>query len=518
VLHRGRIEAGGMLYFDHRVGRAYSTDEALELLAARNDYPTLVAEARRTIEALPEVEAEPGPLRYNGDLERTQRYVAYSHNQESFKFMMDPMLASGQEKISAMGYGNAINALSDQEGGVAKYFSQRFAQVTNPSLDSIREADGMTLRVALGAKPNSGAQSAPQIVVPSPILTHMDMLRIRKQSETPVQRFPMLYTPVHGDPAANAAALEAAVDELCDEVEAFAREQGGIAILTDRHVATDRAALPMIVAISAVNQRLIEEGLRLRVSVVAESGQISSSHHVAAALGFGAAAIYPLAVRLRAEEKFADDADQAFKRFAKAAEKSLMKTMGRVGLCTAESYIGGEFFEPNYLDTDDRVLRRYFANVKTPVGGVGFAVIAQAVADWHQRALSVTGEKDVPLLGLFKERAEGAGHSYGTAAVRGFVDLTEEPIAFDTAGTQDHTESLRLLPLNRLEDAFGLDDDAYRNAGFQKLTHEAIDSFEITPGYRAFARTMADERTRRPAALRDVLDLPADVTFLTTAA
>ena len=518
VLHRGRIEAGGMLYFDHREGRSYSTDEALELLASRNDYPTLVAEARRTIEALPEVEAEPGPLRYNGDLERTQRYVAYSHNQESFKFMMDPMLASGQEKISAMGYGNAINALSDQEGGVAKYFSQRFAQVTNPSLDSIREADGMTLRVALGAKPNSGARSAPQIVVPSPILTHMDMLRIRKQSETPVQRFPMLYTPDHGDSAANAAALEAAVDGLCDEVEAFAREQGGIAIVTDRHVATDSAALPMIVAISAVNQRLIEEGLRLRVSVVAESGQISSSHHVAAALGFGAAAIYPLAVRLRAEEKFADEADVAFKRFAKAAEKSLMKTMGRVGLCTAESYIGGEFFEPNYLDTDDRVLRRYFANVKTPVGGVGFAVIAQAVADWHQRALTVTGEKDVPLLGLFKERAEGAGHSYGTAAVRGFVDLTEEPISFDTAGTQDHTESLRLLPLNRLEDAFGLDDDAYRNAGFQKLTPEAIDRFEITPGYRAFARTMAEERTRRPAALRDVLDLPADVTFLTTAA
>ncbi|MBC2639167.1 MULTISPECIES: glutamate synthase-related protein [unclassified Rhodococcus (in: high G+C Gram-positive bacteria)] len=518
VLHRGRIEAGGMLYFDHREGRAYSTDEALELLASRTDYVTLVADARRTLDALPEVQPEPGPLRYKGDLDRHQRFVAYSHNQESFKFMMDPMLASGQEKISAMGYGNAINALSDQEGGVAKYFSQRFAQVTNPSLDSIREADGMTLRVALGAKPNSGARPAPQIVVPSPILTHAEALRIRKQTETPVERFSMLYTPVQGDAAANAAALEAAVSALCDDVEAFAREHGGIAVVTDRHVSTDKAALPMIVVISALNQRLIEEGLRLRVSVVAESGQISSSHHVAAALGFGAAAVYPLAVRLRAEEKFADEADVAFKRFAKAAEKSLMKTMGRVGLCTAESYIGGEFFEPNYLDTDDPILRRWFPNVQTPVGGVGFAVIAQAVADWHARAVTVSGEKDIPLLGLFKERAEGAGHSYGTAAVRGFVDLTEEPIAFDTAGTQDHTESLRLLPLNRLEDAFGLDDDAYRNAGFQKLTHDAIDRFEITPGYRAFARTMADERTRRPAALRDVLDLPADVTFLTTAA
>ncbi|MFD4367744.1 glutamate synthase-related protein [Rhodococcus sp. NPDC058521] len=516
VIHRGRIEAGGMLYFDHRAGRSFTTDEALEMLAGEKDYPALLEKARLTVDELPEVPAEPGPLRYNGDLDHHQRYVAYSHNQESFKFMLDPMLASGQEKISAMGYGNAINALSDQEGGVAKYFSQRFAQVTNPSLDSIREADGMTLRVALGARPNSGAQDAPQIVVPSPILTHSDMLKIRKQESTPIRRFPMLYTPADS-PEANAAALSSTVDSVCDEVESFARENGGIAVLTDRHVATDKAALPMIVVVSAINQRLIEEGLRLRVSIIVESGQISSSHHVAATLGFGAAAVYPLAVRLRAEEKFSADPDAAFGKFAKAAAKSLMKTMGRVGLCTAESYIGGEFFEPNYLDTDDPTLRRYFANVQTPVGGVGFATIAQAVADWHARALTVQSEKDIPLLGLFKERAEGAGHSYGTTAVRGFVDLTEEPIAFDTTGTQDHTDALRLLPLHRLEDAFGMDDDVYTNAGFHRLTPEAIAAFQITPGYRAFARTMAEERHRRPAALRDVLELPADVTYLHSA-
>ncbi|NLG56600.1 MAG: glutamate synthase large subunit, partial [Rhodococcus sp.] len=517
VIHRGRIEAGGMLYFDHAAGRSYTTNEALELLAERADYPALVEQARQTLDALPETPAETRPQRYRGDLADCQRYVAYSHNQESFKFMMDPMLASGQEKISAMGYGNAINALSDVEGGVAKYFSQRFAQVTNPALDSIREADGMTLRVALGARPGSGAEDAPQIVVPTPILSHTEILRIRKQESTPVQRFPMTFTPVYGDADANAAALVAAIDALADQVEAFARDRGGIVIITDRHVATDEAALPLIVVISALNQRLIEEGLRLRASIVVESGQISSSHHVATALGFGASAVYPLAVQLRAEEKFAADADGAFRKFAKASEKSLMKTMGRVGLCTVESYIGGEFFEPNYLDTTDPVIARYFPNMASPVGGVGFTTIAQAVADWHQKALTVESEKDIPLLGLFKERSEGAGHSYGTTAVRGFVDLTEEPIAFDTSGSQDHTDALRLLPLNRLEDAFGINDDAYTNAGFKALTPQAIDSFEITPGFRAFSRTMAEERSRRPAALRDVLELPADVSYAVTA-
>lgn len=515
VIRRGRIEAGGMLYWNHDERRAYGTTEALEMLAAKRDYPALLDNARVTLESLPEIpaEAQGSPLRYNGNMERYQRYVAYSHNQESFKFLMDPMLQNGSEKITAMGYGLAINALSDQEGGVAKYFSQRFAQVTNPPLDSLREADGMTLRVALGAKPNVGAPAAQQIVVPSPILTHLEMLKIREQQATPVRKFETLYLPVLDDGAANALAIAAAIETICDEVEAFARELGGIAILTDRHVARDRGALPLIIVISAVNQRLIAEGLRLRVSLIAESGQIASSHHVATALGFGAAAVYPLGVQFRAEEKFGADADKAFKRFAKASEKSLMKTMGKVGLCTVESYIGGEFFEPNFLDTNDPALRRWFPNVKTPVGGVTFAVIAQAAADWHAKALLVKVEDDIPLLGLFKERAEGAGHSFGTTAVRGFVDMTEEPIAFDTAKAED-PDSLRLLPLTRLTDAFGLDEEAYKRTSFAKRTPEEIDAFRITPGYRAFSRMMAEERARRPAALRDVLALPADVTFI----
>lgn len=513
VLRRGRIEAGGMLVYDHVEKRAFGTGEALEMLAARRPYRQLLEEARVNLSALPDIpaEAQGSPLRYNGDLERHQRYVAYSLNQESFKFLMDPMLQTGAEKISAMGYGNAINVLSDQEGGVAKYFSQRFAQVTNPPLDSIREADGMTLRIALGAKPNIGAKAARQIVIPSPILTHLDMLKLREQTETPLRRFDMLYTPVFDDADTNAAALEAAIAALAAEIAAFARTEGGIAVITDRHVARNRAALPMILAISAINQKLIEEGARLRVSLVAESGQIASSHHVAAALGFGASAVYPLGVQFRAEEKFGAEADKAFKRFAKAAEKALMKTMGKVGLCTAESYVGGEFFEPNFLDTEDPVLKRYFPNVKTPVGGVNFRVIAHAVADWHAKALTVKDEDELPLLGLFKERAEGAGHSYGTTAVRGFVDMTEEKIAFN-APDGEEDPFLRLLTLNRLDDAFGIDDAAYANNSYDRLTPEAIDRFRITPGYRAFVRLMTEERARRPAAVRDVLAFPADVT------
>lgn len=536
VLRRGRVEAGGMIYYSQAEGKIYETTDALEKLAAQKDYAALVEAARIRIEDLPEPDSDPGKQagRYAGDLPIAARYVAYTHNQESFKFLMDPMLQNGVEKVSAMGYGNAINALSDSEGGVAKYFSQRFAQVTNPPLDSIREADGMTLRVTLGEKPHFGKSRSRQITIDSPILRMSQMLKIKAQQETPWDVFGLLYDPVFRDPQANEASLVKAIDKVANEVVDFARERGGIAILTDRNISKAHAAIPTTLAVSAINQRLIEEGLRFKVSLVVESGQISSSHHIACILGFGAAAVYPLGVRMRAEQLYGEtDATQAYFRFKKAAEKALMKTMGKVGLCTVESYSGGEFFEPNFLDTNDPVFKKYLPNMRSPAGGVRFDTVAQSVADWHERALSVEHEKDVPILGLFKERSEGAGHSYGAIAVRGFVDMTEESIRFEPSsngatsndagresGSQktqlssDEEDAFRLLTLRQLDEAFGIDDDGYVHTSFEKLTAEQIDRFRMTAGYKSFSRMMADERSVRPAALRDVLAFPADITFV----
>ena len=132
----------------------------------------------------------------------------------------------------------------------------------------------MTLRVALGAKMSPG--QGKQIVIASPILGHLDMLKIREQNHTPHRRFEMLY-PAEGD----AQAMVDAMTALGDAVVAFAAEQGGIAVLTDRHVSHERATLPAIMVVGALNQRLIDAGLRLRVSLIVESGQIESSHHVA---------------------------------------------------------------------------------------------------------------------------------------------------------------------------------------------------------------------------------------------
>ncbi|WP_172891542.1 glutamate synthase-related protein [Cohaesibacter sp. ES.047] len=515
ITRRGRIEAGGMLYFDHATKKSYTSTEALEMLATKRDYRALLEEARNNLSDLPKVEGETEVAESFND---NQRSVAYGLNQESYKFLMDPMMQLGSEKISAMGYGVAINSLTDQEGGMAKYFSQRFAQVTNPPLDSLREADGMTLRVALGAKPNFNKDATKQLVVQTPVLSPDDLATIRSQSDVKVTEIEAVFQADHKADSAKAVSdLLAAVHDVCDQVEDAARNTGGIVILSDAMVDQTLAAIPLILIISAANQRLIEQGLRFRVSLIAESGQIASAHQVATALGFGAAAVMPIAVEARAREFAKGDPAETragIARYIKAANKSLMKTMGKVGLCTAESYIGGEFFEPNFLDTDEPLLNRFFPNMKNTVGGVDFAAIADSTLRWHERACEVKSEDDIPLLGLFKERADGAGHTYGTTAVRGFVDMTEEQVQSDKRapemGDADETD-LRLLPVARLTDAYGKDSDAYRNTNFARLMPEEIDAFKITQAYRQFVLDLSKEREARPAALRDVLAFPADV-------
>ena len=497
VIRRGRVEAGGMIVFDHEHQRIEYTDDVLERLAQEKDYSAILQSAHIDLEELPAVELS--EVEDQATFSTSAYHVVYSMNQESFKFMLDPMMQNGAEKISAMGYGIAPNALTNEEGGLSRYFSQRFAQVTNPPLDSIREADGMTLRVALGQKPNFSTGDNKQIVIASPILQPQQLVQVFRQQQVTVEQLDMLYTPDFTDADANVANLTAAINTLCDQVEALAKANCSLIVLTDKNVDAEHAAIPALLAVSAANQRLIQHGLRFNSSLIVETGQASSTHDIACILGFGASAVCPTTVYRRARELYQDDESvlKALNHFQKAVEKALMKTMGKFGLCTAESYIGGEFFEANFIDTEDPVLKKIFPNIHSPVGGARFSDIAENASDWHQRALKVENDKDIPLLGLFKERSDGAGHSYGTIAVREFGHLTDEAIHY---AEQPESEQPLLLP----------QDISYKKMGYEACTDKQIDEFEITPAYRSFLAELYTERAKRPAALRDVLAIPVN--------
>lgn len=494
VLRRGRIEAGGMIYFDHSTGESYTSRQILERLAREQNYQALLKQSCIHLSELASVDIS--EIQDEHSFNTDQRHTAYSLNQESFKFLLDPILQTGLEKVTAMGYGLTPNALSSAEGGMFRYFSQRFAQVTNPPLDSLRESDGMTLRVALGAKPNFSLGESKQLMLDSPILQRTQLEQIRRQTVVKTITLEMLFTPDFNDAIQNQQQLVAAISKICLDVETAARNNTGIIILSDSGISKERAAIPALLMIAAANQHLVKQGLRFNSSLILETGQAASPHDIATSLGFGASAICPLSVHSRVLTEYLDQAaiTKALYNYQKGVEKSLMKTMGKFGLCTVESYIGGEFFESNYLDTDEDSLKPYFPNIHASVGGAGFADIAASATEWHLKALSVKDENDIPFLGLFKERQEGAGHSFGNTAVREYINMTDEPILY--------------IPNQQAQTA---SDTAYLDFGYEKRTAEQIDAFGITPAYRSFSRNLNLERGKRPAALRDVMSFPADI-------
>jgi len=506
VIHRGRIEAGGMIVFDHANQTVSHTTAIMEKWASQKDYAVLLHAARLRLTEQPAIEL--ATIKDDHPLTIVQRHVAYGLNQESFKFMLDPMLQTGMEKIFSMGYGLAPNALTNEEGGMSRYFSQRFAQVTNPPLDSIREADGMTLRVALGAKPNMsstpGSKNSKQLVIQSPVLKPNTLEQIIEQPAIRVKTLDILYQPDFNDKTRNADNLFDAIELLSDSIGQCAQRGYGIIILSDKNINTEWAAIPAIMMISAANQHLIRKGLRFSTSLICATGQAVSTHDIACLLGFGASAVCPLSVFYRAQEHYQHSADieKALDLFQQAVEKALMKTMGKFGLCTVESYIGGEFFEANFIDTHAPILCDIFPNISSPIGGAQFADIAQNATQWHQMSCDIKDDSQIPLLGLFKERNEGAGHNFGRTAVREYTNMTEEPIYYvDGLSGQDASTALLRVPLTP-------QDNGYRDLGYEKRSPDAIDAFQMTAAYRQFVAKLDEERYRRPSALRDVLSLP----------
>lgn len=506
IISRGRIEAGDMIFWSHEDGRSYTGTEYLQTLAARKDYKQLLQDATLTLDKITDL--DDSITSRDNELDTNNQHIAYYLNQESFRFLLDTMLESGAERVYAMGYGLTPNALTDQEGGMSQYFSQRFAQVTNPPLDSIREADGMTLRVALGGKPGF-VEDQQQLIVQSPVLLQQDLAKILGQKSVATQVVAMTYLPDYNNAKRNASLLELALNKLCDDVEQAARNNTGIIVLSDRTISSTQAAIPLLLAIASANQRLIKCGLRFNSSLIADSGQIASTHDVATALGFGASAIFAISAQSRAEELNSANSDAAMKNFQKAINKSLMKTMGKFGLCTAESYIGGEFFESSFLDTKEPHLKRIFPEIDAPVGGVHFLDIARSSAKWHALASKTAEENsDVPNLGLFKERSEGAGHSFGVTSVREYGHMYKEEITYIE---QDQAKHLSLLG----DDDLG-SDNHYRDFGYEARTPEQLDNHKITPAYTQFITEMTKERHSRPATLRDVMALPVDISNANT--
>lgn len=461
IVEKWRLQPGKMLLIDLEKGRIIGDEELKSEIASSHPYREWLNRSQILVKDLPEGQYKekktPVPL-----LDRQQ---AFGYTQESLKFLMAPMVQSGQEAVGSMGTDTPIAALSDKPKLLHHYFKQNFAQVTNPPIDPIREESVMSLVSFIGPRPNildlEGTSRLKRMEVAQPIITNSQLERIRQIGDIADNAFSTI-TIDATYPATNGVnGMRPALASICKQAEVAVGlddgERFNIIILSDRGVAPDRIAIPSLLATSAVHHHLIRAGLRTSVGLVVETGEAHEVHQFATLAGYGAEAINPYLAFETITALLPDwapdsDADDASKRYIKAIDKGLLKVMSKMGISTYQSYCGAQIFDAVGLSTN--FVNKYFFGTHTQIEGIGLADVARETVRRHELAFG-----DIPVLknalevgGEYAYRIRGEEHSWTPAnvadlqhAVRG--NVPEKYRAF-AASVNDQSE--RLLTMRGL--------------------------------------------------------------------
>ena len=284
IVHKWRLQPGKMLLIDLEKGRIVSDDEIKSQLANLNPYQDWLHHGQVRVETLPEA----GFVEPKSKVPLLDRQQAFGYTQESWKFLLSPMIETGQEAIGSMGTDTPISALSSKPKLLHTYFKQNFAQVTNPPIDPIREELVMSLVSFIGPRPNildlEGTWKQKRLEVCQPILTNEELERIRKVSQTPFTPFRTITLDITYSAHLGAAGMERSLDWLCSRAETVVLQGWNIIVLSDREIGPDRIAIPSLLATSAIHHHLIRRGLRTSVGLIVETGE---AHEIASIRGFG---------------------------------------------------------------------------------------------------------------------------------------------------------------------------------------------------------------------------------------
>src|SRR3954465_2944898 len=424
IVEKWRLQPGKMLLIDLEEGRIVSDDEIKRQLAARHPYKDWLRRTQIVLEALKPVQARESRT----DVSLLDRQQAFGYTQEALNPLMQPMAKSGQEAVCSMGTDTPISALSDRPKLLYTYFKQNFAQVTNPPIDPIREELVMSLVSFIGPRPNildlEGTSRRKRLEVRQPILTNKDHEKIRcighVEDSFDTKTLDITYPAEQG-----AAALDGALDRLCDRAVAAVHGGYNIIILSDRLVGPARIAIPALLATAAVHNYLIRKGLRTSVGLVVESGEPREVHHFACLAGYGAEAINPYLafetmrdMHERGEMPVEVDAKEVVKRYIKSIGKGLLKVMSKMGISTYQSYCGAQIFDAVGLSS--KVVDRDFFGTATTIEGAGMAEIAEETVRRHRDAFG-----DAPVYrnaldvgGEYAFRIRGEDHVWNAETVR----------------------------------------------------------------------------------------------------
>ena len=424
IARKGRLQPGKMFLVDIEAGRIIEDEEIKDSLALAAPYGDWLHAGMVKLSDLPSREHIVYP---HSSVVRRQR--AFGYTEEELRILIAPMARNGLEALGSMGTDTPIAALSDKPRLIFDYFSQLFAQVTNPPLDAIREELVTSLGTSMGPEHNlldPGAFSCRQISLAFPVIDNDELAKIihvNADGDHPglsahVVRG-LFFVADGGD------SLRERLNEIKVEVSNAINDGARIIVLSDRDADTEEAAIPSLLLTSAVHHHLIREKTRTKVGLVVEAGDVREVHHVALLIGYGAAAVNPYLAMETAEDLVLQGVitgitpEKAVRNLIKSLGKGVLKVMSKMGISTIASYTGAQVFEAVGLSAD--IVDEFFVGTTSRLGGITLDVIAKEAIARHHIAYppggEVPGTKRLPIGGEYQWRREGEPHLFDPETV-----------------------------------------------------------------------------------------------------
>jgi glutamate synthase (NADPH/NADH) large chain len=431
IVAKGRLQPGRMFVVDTTEGRIVSDDEIKHDIAGRFPY-------RKWLEAnvfeLHELEAVAPPPAITGE-ELDRQLRAFGYTDEELRAIVAPMAATGKEPVGSMGTDTPLAVLSDQSPTLFQYFHQLFAQVTNPPIDPIREALVMTLETNIGPDGNTfdeTPESCHQIRMPGPFLDNEALARIVGVGEGTFEtrRLSTVFELDAGDDGDGDGGddgaddgLARALTRLCDQAVQAIDDGANILVLSDRGVDARRVPIPSLLALAAVNQRLVKEGIRMQAGLLVETGEAREVHDLALLIGYGAAAVNPYlaldaVAALVDRNEIAGPVAAAQARYLHACDEGLLKIMSKMGISTVQSYRGAQIFEAVGLSAE--LCAQALGGTPSRLGGLGLAELAREARDRHDRGFGRQASAiadQLPVGGLYAWRRRGERHKWNPTTI-----------------------------------------------------------------------------------------------------
>ena len=417
VVSKGRLQPGKILLIDTQEGKIYYDGEIKEKLAHEHPYGQWLSTNRIQLEKLK------SGRKVDNSVENYDRKLrAFGFGQEDIDKTVVPMCTNGQEPVAAMGNDTPLAVISDKPQIFFNYFRQQFAQVTNPAIDPIREELVMSLTEYIGAVGTNiltpDESNCKMVRLPQPVLTNtqLDILCNIRYKGFKTVKLPILFEIEQGE-----AGLQAALENLCKKAEESVDSGVNYIILSDRDIDETHAAIPSLLAVSAVHHYLISVQKRVQTALIVESGEIREVMHAALLLGYGASALCPYMTfavldQLVKTHKVQEEYATAEKNYIKAVDKGLKKIMSKMGISTIRSYRGAKIFES--IGLSENLLKTYFGTEISTIGGIGLRDIAKDAIRLHDEAF-VPDEmpKFLPNTGLFNYRKDGIEHAWNPETI-----------------------------------------------------------------------------------------------------